>query len=344
MASSNRSSRRVARLLPPPRALALSVLCLALLTASGARAQDAVGEEELERFKLRVSDGKQLFEMGKFRAAIEQFQAARDIYDHPRLTFNIAQAYKSLGACSESRDAFTRYLGYPDLDEQMRARAAQLRDQLDTTCVEVGRLRVSCAPADAELSLTRLEPDATRTQPTRRACPLETEIRTGQWEIVAHAPGYDATRQQFEVTRDATQSLHLNLSQQPGLASTPVHEILAWSLIGAGGLTLVGGIISDVSAVSRLDELGAAQTRADRSRIDALQAEADSAHTRTAILYSVGALAVAGGVLWLVLQPDSAAEMPEGARTGGSAGTSDAEASQFSVDFGPAGVQTQVRW
>lgn len=336
--------RRTARTLLTPRLLALSALCLTLLAAPNVHAQEAVGEEELERFKLRVSDGKQLFEMGKFRAAIEQFQAARDIYDHPRLTFNIAQAYKSLGACGESREAFSRYLGYPDLDEQMRERAAQLRDQLDTTCVEVGRLRVSCAPADATLSLTRLDASTAPAQPTLRACPLDTEIRTGVWEIQAEAPGYDATHQQFEVTRDATQSLHLTLSRQPTPAGTPTHKILAYSLIGVGGLGLVSGIISDFSAVSRLDELSAAQKRADRSRIDALQAEADSAQIRTAILYSVGALATAAGVLWLVLQPDSAAEGSDDTRAAGATRTSDAKASSFSVDFGPAGVRTQFRW
>src|SRR5690554_831950 len=128
--------------------LLLALMALAI-TPRAANAQ-AVSAEQLERFKLRVSDGKRLFEMGKYRASIEQFEAAREIYDHSRLRFNIAQSYKAMGACTQARDAFSGFLALPDIDPKMRARAHELLKEVDTTCVEEGTIQVSCAPARSE--------------------------------------------------------------------------------------------------------------------------------------------------------------------------------------------------
>jgi hypothetical protein len=304
-----------------------------------AAAQGAMTSEQVQRFKLRVSDGKRLFEMGKYRASVEQFQAARKIYDHPRLTFNIAQAYKALGACTESRGAFERYLDTPKISEKMRARATKLLSELDTSCIETGSIRISCAPEDAAVTITRLNPDGARGTPRRATCPITSKIRTGRYEISARAEGFEPVVQQVVVARNATQILRLALRPQPGIFDMETRSILSYSVIGLGAATLVGGLISDYTAVSRLDELRQAQSQGDSARIDALRDEADSASTRSAILYGVGAAVLAGGIAWKVIQITSEAEPAADQR----ASVQGAE-SQFSVQFGLTGLSTRFDW
>src|SRR5690554_6915998 len=177
--------------------LLLAVMALAI--APRAAHAQAMSAEQLERFKLRVSDGKRLFEMGKYRASIEQFEAARDIYDHSRLLFNIAQSYKAMNACAQARAMFDRYLAVPDIDPKMRQRATALREELADSCVEEGTLQVSCAPKSTTLTLTPLAADGAREAAQPASCPLDTKLRVGRYELRAQAPGFVPSAQQIEV-------------------------------------------------------------------------------------------------------------------------------------------------
>lgn len=324
---------------PALRAAAMLMIGLAALPLApqAAQAQASISAEDLARFKLRVSDGKRLFEMGKYRASIEQFEAARDIYDHSRLLFNIAQSYKAMNACAQARAMFDRYLAVPDIDPKMRQRATALREELADSCVEEGTLQVSCAPKSTTLTLTPLAADGAREAAQPASCPLDTKLRVGRYELRAQAPGFVPSAQQIEVRRDETQSLRLTLEAEPRLMDPELEEILIYSTIGVGAATVVAGFISDYTAVSRLDELHDAQRAQDARAVAELRAEADSAATRSVLLYGVGGVILAGGVTWKIVQMS--------ANSDGDTRTGSARAgAQFSVDIGLNNISTRVDW
>lgn len=341
------SLNRISKSPGSPIFRAACVLIFALLSVSFApRAVQAqnMSAEQLERFQLRVSDGKRLFEMGKYRASIEQFEAARDIYDHSRLLFNIAQSYKAMGACAQAHDAFERFLAIPDIDDKIRARASELLEEVDTMCVEEGTLQIVCAPEDATLTLTLLDPDDTGYEPQSVACPLTSKIRVGHYEITAQADGFMPATQQAEVRRDETQNLRLNLEPEARFLDPDLEEILIYSTLGVGAATLLAGVISDYTAVSRLEELRAAQNSQDFRKVAELRDQADSASTRSAILYGVGAAFLAGGVTWKIIQITSRSEPDMRAQTSAPSLEPASAGARFSVDVGLNEISTRLEW
>ncbi|WP_162687723.1 PEGA domain-containing protein [Bradymonas sediminis] len=321
--------------------IALAALPLAPQTA---QAQASISAEDLARFKLRVSDGKRLFEMGKYRASIEQFEAARDIYDHSRLLFNIAQSYKAMNACAQARAMFDRYLAVPDIDPKMRQHATSLREELADSCVEEGTLQVHCTPKNATLTLTQLTPDGAREAAQPASCPLDSKLRVGRYELRAQAPGFVPSAQQIEVRRDETQSLRLTLEAEPRLLDPELEEVLIYSTIGVGAATVVAGFISDYTAVSRLDELHQAQRAQDARAVAELRDQADTASTRSAILYGVGGVILAGGVTWKIIQMSANSEGDTRAHARQTGADSAKAGAQFSVDIGLNNISTRLDW
>src|SRR5699024_8374637 len=136
----------------------------------------------------------------------------------------------------------------------------------------------------------------------RGICPVNSKLRTGRYEIVARKEGFEPAVQHVEIRRNAVQILGMGLQAESGLWGMDTASLLSYSLIGVGAATLVGAVISDSMSVSRLEELRAARNRGDAAGIIGLREEADSASTRTAILYGVGAAVLAGGVAWKIVQ------------------------------------------
>jgi hypothetical protein len=301
---------------------------------SGA-AQESLSKEEIQRFQHRVSEGRRLYELDKFRAALEQFEAAREIFDHPRLTFNIAQSYRALDECTSARAAYERYIDIPEAKAEMRERARRLLSELDETCVETGRLEVTCRPRGASVTLVALDDSAGDDQRSGE-CPIDTSLRVGRYRVIAEADGFQAQEREVTVELNSNHSIDLSLSPQDDavFAGLDSHSLIAYSAIGLGAASLVGGFVSDYTAVSRLDELSQAQAEDDHGRVATLQREADSASTRTAVLYSVGAALVVGGATYKwVMSADDGAERDHSAA-----------APSVSVELAPTGVSTRLRW
>lgn len=331
---------------PIIRAFCAFLVALAALTLTPrAASAQTMSAEQLERFQLRVSDGKRLFEMGKYRASIEQFEAARQIYDHSLLRFNIAQSYRAMGACAQAHDAFSGFLALPDIDPKMRARAVELLKDIETDCVEEGTVQVSCAPENITLTVTPLDADGTRQTAEQMACPLSAKLPVGRYEISAAAVDHEPSAQIIEVRRDETQNLRLNLERaETRLLDPKTEEILIYTTLGVGAATLAAGVISDYTAVGRLDELRAAQHRQDTRLIDELRDEADAASTRSAVLYGVGALILAGGVTWKIIQMTLSAEPPPRAQTLAAPRAPAKAGALFSVDIGLNTISTRLQW
>jgi tetratricopeptide (TPR) repeat protein len=86
-------------------------LLLALLTGSQARAQQRSGATSLEEVARRHHDrGTSLYNLGQFEEAINEYRRGYEQKADPVFLYNIAQAYRQLGAPDKALFFYRRYL------------------------------------------------------------------------------------------------------------------------------------------------------------------------------------------------------------------------------------------
>jgi tetratricopeptide (TPR) repeat protein len=98
-----------------PRRGAAALLGLLLLVGTGAAAAD-----DAVRARQHYETGTRRFEVGEYRKALEEFQAAHVAKPDPAFLYNTAQCHRLLG---EKREALTLYRRYLILDPQTPNRA-----------------------------------------------------------------------------------------------------------------------------------------------------------------------------------------------------------------------------
>ena len=109
---------------------------------------------------------------------------------------------------------------------------------------------------------------------------------------------------------------------------------VSWGAIGLGAGLAVGGVVNDFGSLSRTEELAEAQSAGDTERIAALEDEASRATTRSAILYTSGAVLLTTGVVLKLINFGPERTMPSARKAGPT------------VEAGvtPTGVTTVIRW
>lgn len=276
----------------------LAGVCAAILAAGPAPLLAQTNGDEQDgsvvEFREHVAQGAKLRKAGEFRQALERFQKARQIADHPKLGYAVGRLHEKIGDCAAAKAEFEKGLDDPRTSSKLETR---LKEAISTNaeCVDRGELVVECRPADAEVTLTVGE--------ETRACPASFELTAGQHTLRASAPEL-ATRT-VEVTVEPAGQHRQQIELGEPWQRTAV-TYTKYGALGLGGVLFVGGIISDASAGSRQGELAQASSDGDVQRANRLAEEADSAQTRTIALYSVGTLLLAGGAaLWFY---DSEAE------------------------------------
>src|SRR6478672_10773921 len=92
-------------------------LVLVMLFASVAHAEDL----SMKAAKRHFDRGEKLFALGKFDAALDEYQKAFDAKPMPDFLFNIGQCYRNLGDYQQAIFSFKKYLKLepdaPDKDE-----------------------------------------------------------------------------------------------------------------------------------------------------------------------------------------------------------------------------------
>lgn len=97
-------------------------------------------------------EGNRLFKIPLLTQAIEQYTAALRKLEHPAIYFNLALAQISLGEEVEAHDSLERALAHGE--EPLGAKQFQeARRQLQDLERKLGRIRVSCQTAGAEVTL-----------------------------------------------------------------------------------------------------------------------------------------------------------------------------------------------
>ncbi|MCC6748796.1 MAG: tetratricopeptide repeat protein [Deltaproteobacteria bacterium] len=93
------------------RAVVAALLALAVLAAAPrATAQPESEADRKTEAKTHFRRGKEAFELGKFRDALKEYEAAYKLVPASGLLFNIAQCYRNLGELKQAIFSFRLYL------------------------------------------------------------------------------------------------------------------------------------------------------------------------------------------------------------------------------------------
>lgn len=276
-----------------PFPLLVPLLFAALMITPVPAAGQDVPREKLEEFEQHVAAGATLYKKEQYDQALEQFRQARNIADHPKLSYKIGRTLEQLNRCAKARSAYRRYLDYEGLDDSDRESARKRLEGLDD-CKPLGQLDVRCVPETARVAIGKQTFD----------CPTSVDLEAGSYQLEVSADGHPSRQVEVDVRPDTTREKTVDLTR----SSTPPTDwrpYAQWGGIGLGGALLVGGLVSDLSAIARHDRIADAAFEGDTERLDELSTQARTARTRTIILYTSGALLASGGVALYLLDNSS---------------------------------------
>lgn len=90
-----------------------AAVAAAMLTAAAPVARAEAGDHDdpaIAKAKKLTTDGRKLFDLGKFAQALAKFEAAYEISPIPGLLFNIGQCHRNLGDYDAAIFSFKKYL------------------------------------------------------------------------------------------------------------------------------------------------------------------------------------------------------------------------------------------
>ncbi len=249
---------------------------------------------KVETFRQHVAEGAKLRKAKKYRQALEHFDEARAIADHPKLMWVTAQLHAQIGDCPGAREDFEQALDDKRTSSKLHAKLEEALEA-NKQCQSRGTIVVECTPAEVQL----------RVGERQMACGEEVELEAGTHTLVASADGHSDAEVEVSVEPGGEHTRPIELAEAaPG--AKPVAQVPAWMTytayggMGVGSTLLLAGIISDAAATGRQEDLHQAHMQGQLDRTNRLVQEAESAQTRTAVLYTSGVLlATAGGLLWI---------------------------------------------
>jgi outer membrane receptor protein involved in Fe transport len=156
----------------------LFALALALASHS-AWLPRATASDDADEAELHFQIGRDAYQRGDFRAALEHFLASNRLAPNPKVLFNVARCYEHLDRYPDAFRAFVQARDGAD---------ATLTKQIDEAIARIAPrvaiLDVRTNPAGATLYLDRKELGARGTTPRLLG------LATGKYKVIAELPGY----------------------------------------------------------------------------------------------------------------------------------------------------------
>lgn len=106
-----------------------------------------VAQTDTERVEALFAEGAALYRAGKYRAAIERFDAAYAIYPEPNLLYNKARAHEALGEIDAALDAYQRCAASPEVDAEVKAKAERKASMLEQAKATSAKVPAARAPS-----------------------------------------------------------------------------------------------------------------------------------------------------------------------------------------------------
>jgi hypothetical protein len=226
------------------RALFVAALAAAALTTSGARAQlpdppAAPSDADVSQARDRFVHGMELAQREDWAPALTEFFRSYALSGSPVALFNAGSALRSLRRFLEARDAFDRLLGDPEIDEEMRHAAEEMRVHVTAQVASVAVDGVPSGPA----SITADGAERAVTS----ARPIEVELDPGARALTIRLPAYTLWSWQGSLEPGARLRLDAALTPEPSGGG----DALPWILGGLGAVVagvIIGLVVADLEA------------------------------------------------------------------------------------------------
>lgn len=286
------------------------VLACAVGPAVAQPAGGAVDDADRATFDALMSTAADARKAGRHQEALEALLKAYNLYPNPTLLFNVAKLYQDKGECSNALVYYVKAheglagTSSPKLEALKAALHTELvgfqcaDDEAETLKV-LGAAVTTLPVAEPLMRLGDLATSSHQCELARSAYLRATEVAPSGSEIGGRAVSALAG---FECTEEAAASGEpASGSGGEGVAETPVGTYVAWGLLAAGGVALVGGVAMDVVTAGRIDDFETAAEGGEKAQYDTAKSDAESGQLTTLILYlTSGALVAAGVTTWLV--------------------------------------------
>jgi tetratricopeptide (TPR) repeat protein len=287
-------------------------LSVCLCASNVVWAQGPTSASRAQQADAAFSEGRDLFEQGRFREACEKFELSMQLDPSPGTLLNLGNCYEPQGDLVRALSTFER--AFADAQHASDAKRRKVwsdaaRERIAALAPRVPLLSIGGADADAALSLDG-KPFTNTGDPER--------VNPGHHELTEKAEGKRPFTQAFDIA--ATEKLQLDLpvleaepqlaaaAPAPMLSAPPPdekrqHRFGRWPVIlGASGVALIGtGLATGIAAAAkakRLDE-ECTDKQCDPS-LQSVKHSAEALARLTDVLW-VGGLALMGTGLTLYL-------------------------------------------
>lgn len=143
---------------------AVGGLLVALSVGLGSPSPARAAGDEVTKVEQLFAEGAALFNAGRFREALAEFEKAYAIYPAANLIFNMARCHEALGNTDLAIAHLERFLGQTDVDPRDRATAERklsyLRRARTRTVLEGGGTRAAAAARSGAEVSTQAKPAA----------------------------------------------------------------------------------------------------------------------------------------------------------------------------------------
>jgi tetratricopeptide (TPR) repeat protein len=229
----------------------VAALAAAVLLASPIA---ALGEDDAAAAKARFHKGAELYGAGKWREAIEEFEAAYRLKPAGAIHFNVARCREKLGEWPGALRAYEDYLReVPDANDRANVRASMKRIEQRLAAAGVQALLVYTDPPGAEL---RLDGRA------RGKTPFHTVLPPGTYALSLSLEGYQPVAEDVDLTLSASRVVDLVLRPaSPGAAGAGA------AAAGASGAPAAPDLAASPQTASTVPLAPAPATPPARSRV-----------------------------------------------------------------------------
>jgi tetratricopeptide (TPR) repeat protein len=263
---------------------ALSALaCVIVLAAGTARAQDKPVDPKVAA-KEHYTRGTSFYDLGRYDEAIKEFEAAYQLKNDPAFLYNLAQSYRQAGNHEQAVHFYKTYLRYvPSAPNR-----ADIEEKIRTEEQLAAQKGPGTTPPPAN---TTAPPPPNMAPP-----PPNTTPPPGNEPTVAVPPGSSPPPPDYApppggAPPPSTYPASTVTTSDPGRK----FRIAGYAAAGTGALLTVIGIYQYTRAAAASDEVEKA-ARAGDSFDPAVEKRGHSAETAQKWLYTLGGLALAGGV------------------------------------------------
>jgi len=279
------------------RPLLLLWAALALLVSLPAGAADDVAEA-----RARFAQGTKLYQGGKYRDAIVEFEAAYRLKPHGAIHYNVAQCREKLEQWPEALQSYQDYLReVPDARDRAAVRAT------------IGRIERRLAAAGVQALLVYTDPPGAAVRldgKPRGRTPFHVTLAPGVYRVALALDGYSPEEQEVEVNMTGTRLLDVVLRSR---ASAPA---AAATGLGAAPAALPAGAAASPPTTAPAPDLTArpppASSAATTPAVPGPEAPPGKKRVYTWIAAGVAVAAGAAAVAYGVSAKNQAATLTDG--------------------------------